>query len=252
MLIGRRRFGLRRRLGPSPRLSLSLAFGLPLLLGSAPAAAAGSIGAFGGLTTWIGVLAALWTLLAPRQSAGSSGSAWLAGAATAVLVSGYWGWKRRRGRVGTALRKSAAVPLPWSGSPRVSMVGQASMPWPVGLDAKQVLEAARSRFIHLQAAWDDADVPALGTLTTPDMLEQLLPVLSVRGEGPNRTEVITLHAELLGVEEVGGGYLASVEFSGLIRESAERGAVPFRELWMLASASEGAQSWRLARQQTLY
>ncbi len=247
MLTGLRRSSVRHRLGPS----LSVAFGLPLLLGSAPAAAAGSVGAFGGLTTSIGVLAALWALLAPQQGAGSSGSAWLAVAVTAVLVSGCWGWKHQR-RVGTALHKSATVPSPWAAMPRVSTAVQASMPWPAGLDAKQVLEAARSRFIHLQAAWDDADVPALGTLTTPDMLEQLLPVLSVRGDGPNRTEVVTLHAELLGVEEVDAGYLASVEFSGLMRESADRGAVPFRELWMLASAREGAQSWRLARQHTLY
>ena len=46
-------------------------------------------------------------------------------------------------------------------------------------------------------------------------------------------------------------WLASVEFSGLIRESAEKGAVPFRELWMLAAAKDGAPSWRLARQQAL-
>ena len=32
---------------------------------------------------------------------------------------------------------------------------------------------------------------------------------------------------------------------------AEQGAVPFRELWMLAAAKDGAPSWRLARQQAL-
>ncbi|RKH76497.1 hypothetical protein D7Y13_44360 [Corallococcus praedator] len=84
------------------------------------------------------------------------------------------------------------------------------------------------------------------------MLEQLLPVLGSRGGAPNRTDVITLHAELIGIEEVGAAYLASVEFSGLIRESAEEGAVPFRELWMLSCDKAGAPSWRLARQQALF
>jgi len=28
--------------------------------------------------------------------------------------------------------------------------------------------------------------------------------------------------------------------------------VPFRELWMLAAAKDGALSWRLARQQALF
>jgi hypothetical protein len=82
------------------------------------------------------------------------------------------------------------------------------------------------------------------------MLQELLPVLTSRA-GTSRTEVVTLHAELLDVEELGAAWLASVEFSGLIRESAERGAVPFRELWMLAAAKDGAPSWRLARQQAL-
>ena len=91
----------------------------------------------------------------------------------------------------------------------------------------------------------------LKALTTPEMLEELLHVLSVREAGASRTDVISLHAELLGLEELSAAYLASVEFSGLIRESAEQGAVPFRELWMLACAKDGTPSWRLARQQAL-
>ena len=121
----------------------------------------------------------------------------------------------------------------------------------VASNGAEVLEAARSRFLRLQAAWDAGDVQALGHLTTPDMLQELLPVLDGRVGGPSRTDVITLHAELLDVEELGAAWLASVEFSGLIRESAEQGAVPFRELWMLAAAKDGAPSWRLARQQAL-
>jgi predicted lipid-binding transport protein (Tim44 family) len=114
-----------------------------------------------------------------------------------------------------------------------------------------VLDAARTRFLRLQAAWDAADVHALGHLTTPDMLQELLSVLTTRTGAASRTDVITLHAELLDVEEIGAAWLASIEFSGLIRESAEQGAVPFRELWMLASDKSGAPSWRLARQQAL-
>jgi predicted lipid-binding transport protein (Tim44 family) len=119
------------------------------------------------------------------------------------------------------------------------------------VNGAEVLEAARSRFLRLQAAWDAGDVQALAHLTTPDMLQELLPVLGSRVGGASRTDVITLHATLLDIEELGAAWLASVEFSGLIRESAEQGAVPFRELWMLAAAKDGAPSWRLARQQAL-
>jgi predicted lipid-binding transport protein (Tim44 family) len=133
----------------------------------------------------------------------------------------------------------------FAGSPRPGS------PSAAGFDSAAVLEAARSRFLRLQAAWDAGDVQTLGHLTTPDMLQELLPVLNDRVGGASRTDVITLHAELLGVEELGAAWLASVEFSGLIRESAEQGAVPFRELWMLAAAKDGIPSWRLARQQAL-
>jgi predicted lipid-binding transport protein (Tim44 family) len=122
---------------------------------------------------------------------------------------------------------------------------------PAGLDKSQVLAAARNRFMLLQAAWDAGDVATLRSLTTPDMLEELMCVLGARGAGPSRTDVITLHAELICLEELSAAYLASVEFSGLIRESAEAGAVPFRELWMLAGTKDGTPCWRLARQQAL-
>jgi predicted lipid-binding transport protein (Tim44 family) len=160
----------------------------------------------------------------------------------ALLAGAARDWRRRHLRLAPFLRWRGGRPV---ASPRRCVVV------PAGLDGDQVLEAARGRFLHLQRAWDAGDVPALSSLTTPDMLEELLHVLTARGAGPSRTDVITLHAELLGLEELGAGYLASVEFSGLIRESAEQGAVPFRELWMLAGAKESAPSWRLARQQAL-
>lgn len=243
MLISRR-IG-RRWLRPR----LSLALGLPLLLGSTPAAAAGSVGALGSFTTWIGVLAALWAVLGPRQGATSIGTAWIAVVA-AVMFLTVWGWRHQRARVGASRRQMSLSPS-WA-SRVAKTVSLPRSTWPEDLDGKQVLEAARSRFLGLQAAWDAGDVQALGHLTTPEMLEQLLPVLDVRGGAPNRTDVITLHAELLGVEEVSAGYLASIEFSGLIRESADEGAVPFRELWMLSSGKDGSPSWRLARQQALF
>jgi hypothetical protein len=84
------------------------------------------------------------------------------------------------------------------------------------------------------------------------MLEELLHVLTARESRTSRTDVISLHAELVALEELGAAYLACIEFSGLIRESAEQGEVPFRELWMLAGTKdEATPSWRLARQQAL-
>ncbi len=233
------------------RAPVSLGLGLPLLLGSTPAAAAGSGGlVLGGLAPWVGVLAALWALLAPHHAVDITGTAALASFAAVVLAGAAWRFRpqRRRAVDDGAERRTHPAPASFIASSATHVAGF----HPTGLDSAEVLEAARARFLRLQAAWDAGDVQALGHLTTPAMLAELLPMLTTRAGGPSRTDVITLHAELLGLEELGAAYLASVEFSGLIRESADQGAVPFRELWMLACEKDGSPSWRLARQQALF
>lgn len=188
-------------------------------------------------------VAGIWTALgAHGVPLGASGL--VAVAFTVVLLgTALWAWRRQQVRAGAAADGRTASCSIFARRARFAI--------PAGLDGEQVLAAARGRFIGLQAAWDAGDVSTLQNLTTPEMLEELLHVLTARGTGTSRTDVITLHAELLGLEELGAAYLASVEFSGLIRESAEQGAVPFRELWMLACTKDGAPSWRLARQQAL-
>ena len=231
------------------RAPLSLGLGVPLLLGSSPAAAAGA-GAgsivVGGMTTWIGMFAALLALLAPRRPGDVAGAAALVVVGALLFAIAARRWQRQRSRGsdgGLAVDAGGAAVSLFDIVPRIASSA--------AVDRAEVLAAARSRFLRLQAAWDAGDVQALGHLTTPEMLQELLPVLRNRVGASSRTDVITLHAELLGLEELGAAWLASVEFSGLIRESAERGAVPFRELWMLAAAKDGAPSWRLARQQAL-
>jgi predicted lipid-binding transport protein (Tim44 family) len=114
------------------------------------------------------------------------------------------------------------------------------------------LRVARLSFVKLQAAWDAADLPTLAALTTGPLAEELREELAARGPGPNRTEVLTLDARLLAMEELKEAYIASVEFSGLIREQRDSGAAPFRELWMLARLkSTPGPGWRLARVQAL-
>ena len=240
------------RLARQWRAPLSLGLGVPLLLGSSPAAAAGAGGlVFGGVTTWLGMGAALLALLAPRRPGDFAGAAAVivVGALVLTLAARRRQRQRSLGNDGRGSARSATLGLVAGSIFDLPLRTTASAAAPV--DRAAVLDAARARFLRLQAAWDAGDVQTLGHLTTPDMLRELLAVLDARIGGPSRTDVITLHAELLGVEELGAAWLASVEFSGLIRESAEQGAVPFRELWMLAAAKDGPPSWRLARQQAL-
>ena len=115
---------------------------------------------------------------------------------------------------------------------------------------RQLLGAAREQFLDLQSAWDRGDLDALRRLTTEAMFDELIAQLPQRGSDPNRTDVLSLEAHLISHEAVGPMELASIEFSGMVRESAERGAMPFREVWMLAR-QQPESGWRLARQQAL-
>ena len=121
----------------------------------------------------------------------------------------------------------------------------------LGLDVEEFLHVARQSFVGLQAAWDAGDLDALARLTTAPLLQDLREQLQARGADPNRTDVLTLQAELLAFEELREAWFASVEFSGLIRERSEAGAAPFRELWLLAKPKLGGGAWRLARVQAL-
>lgn len=122
---------------------------------------------------------------------------------------------------------------------------------PRGADVDELLQLARLSFLHLQAAWDRADLGAMGHLATAPLLEDLRHQLSQRGPGPNRTEVLQLDARLLSLEDLHEALIASVEFSGLIREQHERAATPFRELWLLANVKAAGRGWKLARVQSL-
>lgn len=115
----------------------------------------------------------------------------------------------------------------------------------------QLLDDARSLFLTLQTAWDRGDLHALEAMTTPHMLEELTAELRMHRHATNRTDVLTLDAQLLGCDAIGPALIATVEFSGIIREAPELGAAPFRELWMLTRSNDSPAGWRLARHQAL-
>ena len=60
-----------------------------------------------------------------------------------------------------------------------------------------------------------------------------------------------LEAQLLGIEELSGAYMASVEFSGMIREEASASPSPFREVWNMTKPSSGRGGWLVAGVQAL-
>lgn len=141
-----------------------------------------------------------------------------------------------------------------------SMIGSAlsgSQSWgiPAGFDSEGFLKAAKTNFVTLQAAWDKSDIPALRAMMTDAMLGEIRSQLAERethtGASPNLTEVVMIEAHLLGIEELDDAYMASVEFSGMIREEPSAGPSPFREVWNMTKAKSGPSGWLVAGVQAL-
>ena len=132
--------------------------------------------------------------------------------------------------------------------------GVAGLQLPPELDATRLLNLASEHFMRLQAAWDACDQATLRALTTPQMYSELCEQLPLQALTANRTDVLSLQPRLLAFDDFGSAWLATVEFSGMVCEQPERGAEPFRELWLLTCeqvSAAPAPAWRLARQQTL-
>jgi hypothetical protein len=185
----------------------------------------------------LGALALALPLLVLREWPSGLAPLWVAGT---LLAAGVWLCRTR--------------PLPaWLSFRLVPTDSRPGMPFaplltPAG-DGAAVLESVRRCFLDLQAAWDARDTTVLRARTTADMFAELQDGLAQRGTGRDRTDVVTLEAELLALERIGAREVASVAFSGMIRESADAGAAPFREVWMLVR--EAGADWRLARHQAL-
>jgi predicted lipid-binding transport protein (Tim44 family) len=141
-----------------------------------------------------------------------------------------------------------------------SMIGAAlggNQTWgiPADFDTAGFVNAAKQNFMTLQNAWDRSDISALRVMMTDSMLDEIKAQLAEREATANgqvnHTEVVMLDAHLLGIEDVGNSYMASVEFSGLIREEPSSGPTPFREVWNMTKPKDGSLGWLVAGVQAL-
>ncbi len=141
-----------------------------------------------------------------------------------------------------------------------SMIGSAlggNQTWgiPADFDTAGFVSAAKQNFMTLQQAWDRSDIAALRVMMTDSMLAEIKTQLAEREATANgqvnHTDVVMLDAHLLGIEDVGNHYMASVEFSGLIREEPSSGPTPFREVWNMTKPKDGSLGWLVAGVQAL-
>lgn len=117
---------------------------------------------------------------------------------------------------------------------------------PADFDAESFLRIAKLNFIRLQAANDVKNLEDIREFTTPEIFAEIKLQMEERGPGTQQTDVVQLNAELVEAVTEGKQHVASVRFSGLIREEADAPAAPFDELWILTKPIAGDRGWVIA------
>jgi predicted lipid-binding transport protein (Tim44 family) len=116
-----------------------------------------------------------------------------------------------------------------------------------GFEAEPFLRVAKTSFIRLQAANDARDLDDIRDFTTPEMFAGIAMQVRDRGEAPQKTEVVTLNASLVEAVVEGDYAIASVRFTGLIREAADANPEPFDEIWHVRQdRRERKATWLIA------
>jgi predicted lipid-binding transport protein (Tim44 family) len=149
-------------------------------------------------------------------------------------------WREALPAAGTSVGASAAAPAAAASAAGVDN----SWFIPGDFDSQRFLQQSKEQFVRIQGIWDSGDTERLREYLTDDLLTELKPQLEERRGAPSHTEVVLLNAELLGIETVSDGHLASVRFSGMLREEQGAEAFRFEEVWNLFKPAQGG--WLLA------
>ena len=104
---------------------------------------------------------------------------------------------------------------------------------PADFNQEEFLNMSTAYFKMLQKAWDSGDMDDLANYTTDDLFIEL-----------NLTEIVNLNASLAGFETTPTEYVASVLFTGSLKENGE--PTEIKEIWNLVKPKEGKTGWLLA------
>ncbi len=122
---------------------------------------------------------------------------------------------------------------------------------PADFDTTAFLRIAKLNFVRLQASNDAKNLDDIREFVSPELFAEIKMQMDERGNAPQQTDVVTLNADLLEVTTESNRHIASVHFSGTIREIVSAAAAPFDEIWNLSKPLEGNQGWVVAGIQQL-
>ena len=90
---------------------------------------------------------------------------------------------------------------------------------PADFPVESFLRSAKTSFIRLQAANDRKDLSDIREYTTPEMFAEISMQMQERDDAPQKTDVIAINGELLEVNEENDWAIATVRFTGQLREN---------------------------------
>ena len=213
--------------------------GMGALLGSMFGGGLGGFGAgLGGLLNIlliVGVLYLVYRVFASRRRAtGTGASMQFAGAGGPSFG-------------GSSFQREPSMTSVAAAPQRVEAAVSPTLNVPAGFEIEPFVRQAQSSFLRLQAANDDADLADLRGTTTPEVFAELAMQIRERGDVPQKTDVVTLDAQLLEVVVEGDQMVASLRYTGMVRETFGAPAVPFDEVWHLRRAAHAANDpWLIA------
>lgn len=117
---------------------------------------------------------------------------------------------------------------------------------PADFPVESFLRNAKTSFIRLQAANDRKDLDDIREYTTPEIFAEISMQIRERGDAAQKTDVISVGADLLEVVTEGKHAIASVRLTGLISEN-QGSSEKFDEVWhMQKNLGDEKSVWLLA------
>jgi hypothetical protein len=228
---------------------------------AAPAAAGAAAGAAGkSMPGWLGPAAGLLAggLLAAMFFGGAfdglSAGDFMMFALLALAAFMAFRFMRSRAQPAGAYRMNngqqvpAGVPPMGGSEPRMPVApAVAEGRIPADFDVQGFVRNAKMSFIRLQAANDAKDLNDIRDYTTPQVYAAVAMQMQERGDVAQRTEVVSIDAQVMQVVTEDGKMIASVRFTGLVREDDAFNPEPVDEVWHVEKdLSNADSSWLIA------
>ncbi|UJP05162.1 MAG: Tim44-like domain-containing protein [Nitrosomonas sp.] len=118
---------------------------------------------------------------------------------------------------------------------------------PADFDVGLFLKHAKASFINLQAANDRGDLEEIRGYTTPAMFAEISAQIGARSGAQQQSEVMFIDADLLEVDTGNDIAVASVRFTGEMRELPDGDSESFNEIWHVQKdVKDSRATWLLA------